>query len=92
MPNYSRNEVVLVRYPFSDLTSFKVRPAVVINQVHASHDLKVGALTSNTSKLLSGEFVLANWSAAGLKVETANHVLISRDGKVLLLQPDEIPV
>ncbi len=71
MPSYSRHEVVLVRYPFSDLTSAKVRPAVVSNAPHSSQDLFVVALTSKTSSLLAGEFVLTEWRAAGLNVETA---------------------
>jgi len=71
MPSYLKPEIVLVRYPFSDLTSSKVRPAVVVNASHASQDLFVVALTSKTSNLLAGEFVLAEWKAAGLNVETA---------------------
>jgi hypothetical protein len=31
MPSYSKNETVLVRYPFSNLTNTKVRPAVIVN-------------------------------------------------------------
>ena len=27
-PDYSTNDVVLIRYPFSDLSTFKVRPAL----------------------------------------------------------------
>ena len=71
MPSFSKNEVVLVRYPFSDLTSSKVRPAVVVSATHTSQDLFVVALTSKTSNLLSGEFVLTEWKKAGLNVETA---------------------
>ena len=71
MPHYSKPEVVLVCYPFSDLTSAKVRPAVVVNAAHASQDLLVVALTSKTNGLLAGEFVLTRWKAAGLNVETA---------------------
>lgn len=71
MPSYSKLDVVLVRYPFSDLTSAKVRPAVVVNAPHMSQDLFVVALTSKTSGLLAGEFVLAEWKNAGLNVETA---------------------
>ena len=63
MPNFSKPEIVLVRYPFSDLTSSKVRPAVVVNAAHTSQDLFVVALTSKTSKLLTGVFVLADWRA-----------------------------
>ena len=70
MPSYSKPEVVLVRYPFSDLTNSKVRPAVVVNAAHLSQDLLVVALTSKTSGLLAGEFILAEWKKAGLNVET----------------------
>ncbi len=72
MPSYSKPEIVLVGYPFSDLTNAKIRPAVVVNAAHQSQDLFVVALTSKTSGLLAGEFVLAEWKAAGcLNVETA---------------------
>jgi len=71
MPNFSKNEIVLVRYPFSDLTSSKVRPAVVVNAPHISEDLFVVALTSKTNNLLLGEFVLAEWKKAGLNVASA---------------------
>lgn len=59
MPSYLKREVVLVSYPFSDLTGMKVRPAVVINAPHVSQDLFVVALTSKTGNLMRGEFVLA---------------------------------
>jgi mRNA interferase MazF len=71
MPSYSKNEVVLVRYPFSDLTSTKVRPAVIVNAPHTSQDVLIIPLTSKTTGLLAGEFVLADWKGAGLNVETA---------------------
>ena len=71
MPSYSKLEIVLVRYPFSDLTSSKVRPAVIVSAAHTSQDLFVVALTSKTGNLLAGEFVLTKWKAAGLNVETA---------------------
>ena len=34
--SYSKNEVVLVRYPFSDLTNFKVHLAIIVNAPHVS--------------------------------------------------------
>ncbi len=71
MPHYSKPEVVLVRYPFSDLTGTKVRPAVVVSASHVSQDLLIVPLTSKTGGLLAGEFVLAEWKKAGLNVETA---------------------
>ena len=71
MPNYSRNNVVLVRYPFSDLSNSKVRPAIIVNTKHISQDILIVPLTSKTSSLLPGEFVLAKWQAAGLNVPSA---------------------
>lgn len=71
MPGYSKNEVVLVRYPFSDLSRAKVRPAVVVNAPHSSQDVLIVPLTSRTASLLAGEFVLAEWRQVGLNVETA---------------------
>ena len=71
MPSYSKNEIILVRYPFSDLTGSKVRPAIVVNAPHTSQDLFIVPLTSRTTALRSGEFVLAGWKRAGLNVETA---------------------
>ncbi|MGK5093440.1 type II toxin-antitoxin system PemK/MazF family toxin [Deltaproteobacteria bacterium TL4] len=71
MPNYSKNDVILVKYPFSDVSAQKVRPAVVVNAPHVSNDLLVVALTSKTTSLLKGEFVLTDWALAGLNVITA---------------------
>ncbi|MBP0021620.1 MAG: type II toxin-antitoxin system PemK/MazF family toxin [Cyanobacteria bacterium SBLK] len=71
MPSYSKNEIILVRYPFSDLSSSKVRPAVVVNAPHISLDILIVPLTSKTTSLLEGEFVLSEWLAAGLNVTTA---------------------
>lgn len=71
MPSYSKHDVILVRYPFSDLSSSKVRPAVVVSAAHPSQDILITPLTSKTSSLLAGEFVLSEWAAAGLNVATA---------------------
>lgn len=71
MPSYLKHEVVLVRYPFSDLSSSKVRPAVVVSAPHPSLDLLVTPLTSRTQGLLPGEFLLAEWRVVGLNVPSA---------------------
>jgi len=71
MSNYSRGEVVLVRYPFSDLSGSKIRPAVIVSAPHSSQDLFMTPLTSKTKSLLAGEFILKDWNQEGLNVETA---------------------
>ena len=91
MSNYSRGEVVLVRYPFSDLSGSRIRPAVIVNAPHTSRDVFILPLTSKTRSLLAGEFVLKGWSQAGLNVETAikrgiytvhQHLIVQRVGKL----------
>ena len=68
MPSCSKNEVILVRYPFSDLTAAKVRPAIVVGLLDRSQDYLIVPLTSRTSPLAPGEFVLDDWGVAGLNV------------------------
>jgi len=71
MPNSSKNDIILVRYPFSDLSDAKVRPAVVVSAPHTSQDIFIVPLTSRTVSLLAGEFRLADWKTEGLNVPTA---------------------
>ncbi len=71
MPNYSKNVIILVRYPFSDLSNAKVRPAVIVNVPHSSQDIMIVPLTSKTGSLLDGEFVLSEWKVSGLNVPTS---------------------
>ena len=71
MPSFSRPNVILVRYPFSDLSNSKVRPAVIVNAPHVSHDLLIVPLTSQVTSLLPGEFVMTDWRTAGLNVPSA---------------------
>ena len=61
--NCSRNDVVLLPIPFTDLTSGKVRPAIVIGRNGA--DL---FLVPITSVLSNTDFILKAWRAAGLNV------------------------
>jgi mRNA interferase MazF len=61
----SRNEVVLLPVPFTDLTSRKVRPAIVVGRNGA--DLLLVPLTS---QLANADFLLKEWRAAGLNVAT----------------------
>ena len=71
MPNYSKNDIVLIRYPFSNLSDSKVRPAIVVNAKHISQDILLVPLISKTNSLLFGEFILVNWQASGLNVSSA---------------------
>jgi hypothetical protein len=51
MPSSSKDDIVLVRYPFSDLSDAKVRPAVIVSAPHSSHDVFIVPLTSKLAHL-----------------------------------------
>jgi mRNA interferase MazF len=59
----SRNDVILLPIPFTDLTSRKVRPAIVVGVSGA--DL---LLVPISSQLSNTDFELVHWQAAGLNV------------------------
>ncbi len=70
--NYSKGEVILLPYPFTDLMTRKVRPAVVAGPNNGKYeDIFVVPLTSKVNNLSEGEFRLENWKEAGLNVPTA---------------------
>ena len=59
----SRNDVVLLPIPFTDLASRKVRPAIVIGRNGIDLFLvPISSVLSNT------DFPLKEWNAAGLNV------------------------
>jgi mRNA interferase MazF len=59
----SRNDVVLLPIPFTDLTSRKVRPAIILGRNGV--DLFLAPISS---QLANTDFPLKEWSAAGLNV------------------------
>lgn len=86
MPHYSKGDVVLVKYPFTDQSNYKVRPAVVISTSgNTYNDFFVVPLTSRSSNLLNHEFVLKDWKSAGLNVPSAvKRGIALLDGEVVL--------
>jgi mRNA interferase MazF len=72
---FQRGDVVLVPFPFSDLTATKVRPAVVVSGslYHATEpDLMLAAVTSRVSAATGPlDYLLSDWRAAGLRYPSA---------------------
>jgi mRNA interferase MazF len=70
MTTYKFGDVVLAPFPFTDQTTSKKRPAVVISSelYHLEHgDVMIMAVTSSISlQKRSGEVMLQDWQAAGL--------------------------
>lgn len=63
-------DVALVRFPFSELTAEKKRPALVLAETARSPSYRLAPVAMSTSQLealkLNGDALLADWKAAGL--------------------------
>lgn len=72
---FQRGDVILVPFPFTDLTERKVRPAVVLSSdsYHATEpDLILGALTTNLNAATAPvDYILTDWQAANLRFPSA---------------------
>ena len=69
MTVYSRGDIVLVGFVFSDESTKKLRPAVVISSVaynRSRQEIIVAAITSNTRRRLVCDHLIADWKGAGL--------------------------
>jgi mRNA interferase MazF len=69
MTVYNRGDVVLVGFVFSEETTKKLRPAVVISSAaynRSRQEIIVAAITSNIRRRLFGDHLVAGWKRAGL--------------------------
>jgi len=81
------NDILLVRYPFTDLSGVKVRRAVVVNAQHPSQVSFVVPLTSRLAYFQPWEFALADWEKAGRNVSTPSPVPGLSSLAILNLKP-----
>lgn len=82
-----RGDIVLIHFPFTDLTSTKVRPALVISSENYNtnqEDVVFLLITSNTSRITQDDYLLdrnnPEFNNTGLKKES-----VFRVGKVQTL-------
>lgn len=70
MTNYKFGDVVLVPFPFTDQTTTKKRPSVIVSSADYQRersDLILIAVTSQSNPTSSfGEMTISEWRAAGL--------------------------
>ena len=84
---YERGQVVLVRFPFTGLTSAKQRPALVVassDLLRSGRDLIVAAISgSRLDRPGPFDHEVTDWKLAGLLMPS-----VIRAGKLVTLQPD----
>jgi mRNA interferase MazF len=72
---FQRGDVLLVPFPFSDLSTAKVRPALIVSSaLYQAHepDLILAAITSNVAAATGPlDYILRDWKVAGLKYPSA---------------------
>jgi mRNA interferase MazF len=69
MIEFRRGDVVLINFVFSDESGGKLRPAVIIsseNYHQGRNEAIISAITSQTSRFLTGDHLIAGWKKAGL--------------------------
>ena len=90
MTHYSRGDVILVPFPFSDQSTTKKRPAVIISSDKynsLSSDVIIMAITSRIDNLSSaGETTIRDWQDAGLLKPSAIKAAISTIEQKLILK------
>ena len=90
MTTYKRGDIVLVPFPFSNQTTTKKRPAVVISSSlynEISQDIIIMAVTSQIEKTGEiGEYLIRNWKEAGLLKPSALKPAISSIEQKLVLK------
>ncbi len=86
---FQTGDIVLVPYPFTDQSSSKARPAVIISGelYNLEHpDLVLGALTTNVLAANGTfDYVLKDWQTAALRFESAFKPLIATLDRTLIL-------
>lgn len=68
-PAFTRRDVVLVNFLFSEETGRKRRPVLVISSPEYNQgrqEAVVAAVTSNTRRVLPGDLLMDDWERAGL--------------------------
>jgi len=69
MTGYERGNVILVNFLFSDESGVKRRPSLVLStdEYHKGRqEIIIAGITSNTRRILIGDYLLIHWQEAGL--------------------------
>ena len=69
MTGYSRGDVVLVNFVFSDETGVRLRPALIVSSGayhQGRRETIITAITSTVDRVLIGDHLISDWQGAGL--------------------------
>lgn len=88
---FERGDVVLLPFPFTDQSTTKVRPAIVVSSAEymaIERDIIVAGVTSRLAQTEGPfDYVLTDWEEAGLRLPSAlKPLLASIDPDLVLLR------
>ena len=67
---YAKGDIVLIPFPFTDVSGSKVRPAVVLHSATKSTDIVVVFITSQTSKRSQFQVAIEPTKENGVKLSS----------------------
>ncbi|MBC7475036.1 MAG: type II toxin-antitoxin system PemK/MazF family toxin [Candidatus Sericytochromatia bacterium] len=85
--NYRKWEVILVPFPFTDLTTNKKRPALIVshNDYNKSENLVIALITSNIRDSIQ-DYKILKWSDAGFPKESVIKMKFATVDKSIILK------
>jgi mRNA interferase MazF len=90
MTTYKFGDIVLVPFPFTDMTTTKKRPAMVVSPWEYNcgrPDLIIMAITSRLNQMDKlGEKLVDNWQAAGLLKSSVFKPILATIENILVLK------
>lgn len=87
MINYKKWEVILVPFPFTDLTTIKKRPALIIshNDYNKADNLVIALITSNIREN-NEDYKIVKWSEAGFPKESVIRMKFATVDKSIIVK------
>lgn len=93
-----KGKIILIPFPFTDLSASKVRPAVIVSNFSQGEDIIVAFISSAKNKLQKTDIVLnskdKNFSKTGLKTDSVIKTgkLATLDKKIILGEIGEVSI
>ncbi|MCL0078595.1 type II toxin-antitoxin system PemK/MazF family toxin [Dehalococcoidia bacterium] len=89
MTEYSRGDVVLVTFVFTDETGVRRRPAVIISSDtyhQGREETIIAAITSRIDRVLVGDHLIRGWREAGLLFPSVATSIIRTIKRAMIIQ------
>ena len=89
---YKKFKIILVPFPFTDLSNYKIRPAIIVSSNVLGSDIIVAFMSSTTKKMSFGDIKIKKTDKNGLKINSIVKIskLATLDKKIILGEIGEV--